>query len=534
MVDLSTLVQDVVEGVYLGFAARQPPQDFGSETAGSERTAPDTWQCQSHASDQTIVLIDVEPAINWSFETEPGAWKRIVMNLLGNALKYTSEGRINVRLNLNDQHSEEGNMENGAVCLEIVDTGCGISKEYLQHRLFLPFAQEDNLSIGTGLGLSIVQRLVEGLQGTIEVWSEVGFGTTVRVVVPIGDTLRAQGRLRKSEGTTRSQRFDDVGRLRDLQLLLPALETASPANESENENVSATRSLFASIAARSLGMDVSFDRPPAAIVDSGKHHLVLQHAGHDATGYAWVLRSIRGGEDATGDGSAVAEARLKQPFGPRQLTTALLNLLERRRGGGKSSTRQDVPSTRRKRSTSDLAKAMQSTSITSVKTTTTTTTTQQLDTPTSPNSTPDRVVSHLPNTPKPPIHIHILIVDDNPTNLKVLSMCAQKIGCTVTLAEDGQQAIDAFTTTIFDLVFMDLSMPVKDGYQATREIRTYEMQSAVSRTPIYALTALVTEQARQDALGSGVDRFISKPIRMDRVRESIWEVGEGKGREGGV
>ena len=120
------------------------------------------------------MLIHIELPIDLSFDTEPDAWTRMIVHLVGNALKYTLRGRINVILGLIYHVIAKGIPDGKAVCLEVTDTGRGISKGFLQHRRFEPLAQEDSLSVGTGLGLSIAQRLVEGLRGSVDVQSEVG------------------------------------------------------------------------------------------------------------------------------------------------------------------------------------------------------------------------------------------------------------------------------------------------------------------------------------------------------------------------
>jgi signal transduction histidine kinase len=136
-----------------------------------------------NAEDSVTVICDIDPELNWMFATQPGVWKRIVMNLLGNSLKYTAAGFIHVRLSQEEQMVASDESRKSLVCLTVEDSGKGITEEYMKYHLFTPFRQEDPLCPGTGLGLSIVHQLVASVNGTIDIQSEVGYGTKVVVKV---------------------------------------------------------------------------------------------------------------------------------------------------------------------------------------------------------------------------------------------------------------------------------------------------------------------------------------------------------------
>lgn len=105
------------------------------------------------------------------------------MNIFGNALKYTTKGSILV--SLSQEPVSRKRSPRRTIVFSVSDSGRGISAEYLQTRLFTPFAQENQLSSGTGLGLSIVKQIIHGLGGRISVESRVGHGTTIRVLIPL-------------------------------------------------------------------------------------------------------------------------------------------------------------------------------------------------------------------------------------------------------------------------------------------------------------------------------------------------------------
>lgn len=135
--------------------------------------------------DAVTVICDIDPQLNWMFATQSGVWKRIVTNLLGNSLKYTAAGFIHVRLSQEEQMVISHEPRKSVVCLVVEDSGKGISEEYMKRYLFTPFQQEDPLCPGTGLGLSIVHQLVASINGTIDIQSEVGFGTRVEIRVTL-------------------------------------------------------------------------------------------------------------------------------------------------------------------------------------------------------------------------------------------------------------------------------------------------------------------------------------------------------------
>ena len=123
---------------------------------------------------------------DYNFTTQPGALKRVILNVFGNALKYTMSGSVVAKLSLHPiVESNDGSTDDRILEFKVVDTGKGISSEYLRTSLFNPFCQEDPLASGTGLGLSIVRSIVTMLGGNIDIKSEVGEGTEVTIRLPL-------------------------------------------------------------------------------------------------------------------------------------------------------------------------------------------------------------------------------------------------------------------------------------------------------------------------------------------------------------
>ena len=117
----------------------------------------------------------------------------------------------------------------------------------------------------------------------------------------------------------------------------------------------------------------------------------------------------------------------------------------------------------------------------------------------------------------------VLVVEDNPNNRVVLNAILPIFGLKVLLTEDGQQGLDAVRSGVepIDLILMDLSMPVMDGYEATTYIREWEQEHATGRRPIIALTADVFEKDRERCMETGMDDFLAKPIFLDTLRDVL-------------
>lgn len=171
------------------------------------------------------IIIDLAPMQDWHFVTQPGAFRRVLMNLFGNALKYTEKGFVRVMLRTRPFEHGPGTpepepdapKETTFIQLIVQDSGRGISQEYIRTKLYTAFAQENTLAAGTGLGLSLVKSIVTMLNGTINVESEVGRGTTFTVCFPM---------LRDAFATiSPSQSLNDQD-IKDLRELRPGPQAA--------------------------------------------------------------------------------------------------------------------------------------------------------------------------------------------------------------------------------------------------------------------------------------------------------------------
>ncbi|KAK6505956.1 hypothetical protein TWF506_010883 [Arthrobotrys conoides] len=201
-VDLAAVTEEVVEGVFAGFDFRGinshivlenssttdiiplQPDAIGSPNGESSRR---TFAKGTNPKRDVEVIMEIDPLDDWHFRTEVGGFRRVVMNLVGNALKYTDKGYVRVKLEAEPFYEDEAGKSTQEpktkVVLTVSDSGRGISRDFLKTKLYVPFSQENAMSSGTGLGMSIVRQILDILGGTIDVKSKLGFGTEVVVTL---------------------------------------------------------------------------------------------------------------------------------------------------------------------------------------------------------------------------------------------------------------------------------------------------------------------------------------------------------------
>ncbi len=204
LVNLALVTEEVIEGFATGqaFKTFAKPDEFEpmSLTArgrflhrGQSPSRHDSGINNSDLSStperrkDVKIILDISPRASWAFETQVGAFRRVVMNLFGNSLKYTQSGYIKVKLEeIGRSTSDLQEHENCSIIqLTVEDTGCGISPQFMKSKLFVPFSQDCSLNPGTGLGLSLIKQLVKLLSGEIKIHSTVDVGTEVIVQLPL-------------------------------------------------------------------------------------------------------------------------------------------------------------------------------------------------------------------------------------------------------------------------------------------------------------------------------------------------------------
>jgi signal transduction histidine kinase/ligand-binding sensor domain-containing protein/CheY-like chemotaxis protein/HPt (histidine-containing phosphotransfer) domain-containing protein len=420
---------------------------------------------QAHAKKLELIT-NIDPLLPAYVIGDPGRLRQILLNLGANAIKFTADGEISVSLRL------AGSDAHGCVIrCEVSDTGIGIPAHRVE-ALFQPFSQIDASTTrhfgGTGLGLSIVRRLVELMQGEVGVDSRDGAGSTFWFTARFGKSAHQRATPHVDPEALNNRRaliVDDNAtnrRVLRLQLARLGIETRS------------VDSAKAALEALSEALD-RHERFDLAVLD----YMMPECDGLElarqivADGRFQAMRlvlltsaqAIRTGTDIAALGFS---AYLLKPVSNRELNETLQRVMSAQSPQWHGSTQSIV-----------LASP-------------------KADSPTTG---------------------HVLLADDNRVNQKVAVGALQRLGLKVEVANNGEEAVAAWAAGIFDLILMDCQMPVMDGYQAAREIRSRE--AGAGRIPIIALTADAMKGTEQLCRESGMDDYLTKPIDRDRLSEVI-------------
>jgi signal transduction histidine kinase/DNA-binding response OmpR family regulator len=390
--------------------------------------------------------------------------RQVLVNLLGNALKFTAKGGVTLAVRL------VAPVECDTARLEFAvrDTGIGIAAARLG-AIFDPFTQADGSMSrrfgGTGLGLTISSRLVRLMGGEIAVESTEGAGSTFRVVLPV-PVLAGE-----------ASEVPAVERLDGLRVL--AVDD-NPVNLTVLDEMLRRTGAMVSTAA------------------SGREALAALEKGQADAGPFDVLLLDYQMPGMTGL-DIVSEARRRgTPLPPGVL---LLTSVDSSDVASASHTMGVAACLTKPIRRSDLLSAILSAQAG-----------QQRTAPVAPAS------AEAPATSGP--RGRVLLAEDNRVNQKVAMTLLARRGYDVVLAENGREAVEAYGRGTFDIVLMDISMPEMDGYEAVGAIRALERQTG-HHTPIVAVTAHAMESDREKCIAAGMDDYLTKPINATRLFAAI-------------
>lgn len=614
-IDLAVLVEEVVEGVATGHAFNDPQnQALRHEVEDSKpfdkELRNDTLPIPRKPEVEIIVEISKQ---DWTYWCEPGAMRRIIMNLVGNSLKYTKTGFIHVELTT--QFSESDNMEYGIIT--ITDSGQGMSSTYLKDKLFTPFAQESNQAPGIGLGLSLVKSIVSALGGQITIDSTIGAGTKATVSVPLKRDMRI---LPKEETTLNlsclrmdPNSIDDSPSFQMIATQAAGRPVAIYGREERgatNERDEASRLMRKSLTNYLeawcgfsvqkwhkdspvdvlMTEDTSLDAllrelPQLSIPGCETMILVLQNTSsmQSAKSRSYKLNNIE---------------YVRHPLGPNKLSRALSACLDRIQSTSMGATEdknngvltsslvteitagaEDLKiSVKEERSNeanvvdhnrlipneintdiansenqSQMDDALLSPSdhrnavLANSRSISLPAVLEPLDEPAALPLVAEALPSTAPPQPNPPLKPNtstrtqrVLLVDDNTINLRLLQVGMKKRGYTaISNAENGLQAVNIYRDLLHsssppDITLMDLSMPIMNGFEATRQIREIEAERNAHleegqkphHSLIVALTGLASIRDQKEAFTAGVDSYIMKPVSFAKLTKFLedWTV----------
>ncbi|MEB3827987.1 PAS domain S-box protein [Phormidium sp. CCY1219] len=424
------------------------------------------------------------PEVPRQLRGDTGRLRQVLMNLIGNSIKFTSTGEVVVQASLHSQ-----TRSSATIRFAVRDTGIGIAAQD-QHKLFESFSQVDASSTreygGTGLGLAICKQLVELMGGEIGVESEQGVGSTFWFTATFAKLETDADYPGASSPTlTLKDSSSEKYSLSGLRLLVV------DDNETNRQIVRYQASAWdmqvdeassAVLALSALRSAVALGRPyDLAILDMQMPQMdgamlarqILKEPSLKQTALV-MMTSVCHGEDAAKLQELGLAAYLVKPVKESKLQECLRRAIAARSSLRLGSVSAKTPS------------------------------------PTPSPSTPD--------SPKPK-SVKILVVEDNVINQKVVLNQLKRLGYSADAVANGQEALEMLAQIHYDIVFMDCQMPILDGYQATGEIRRREGDR--QHTVVIAMTAHAMKGDREKCLAAGMDDYLSKPVDLSDLGSTI-------------
>lgn len=395
--------------------------------------------------------------------------RQILVNLIGNAIKFTDRGEVAIRVDMLDQTKDKIRLR-----FEVADTGIGITPE-IQARIFDAFSQADGSTTrkygGTGLGLAISRRLVKLMCGEMGVKSEPGKGSAFWFTISF-----------KRQAAEKHNGLHPVESLRGMRILIvddnatnrEILKNQVIAWGMQNgiaENGEQALEMLRSAALRGEAYDIALLDWHMPEMDGIELARRLHSDSHIPEMHLVMLSSAAFDEEATMAADAGIHRYLNKPVRQSELYDCLIQTI--RTPGAANLQTYDA-------------------------------------------QTKEAV---------PVFDAHILLAEDNLVNQEVALNMLELMGCQVNTVENGKDAVEAAAKTGFDLILMDYHMPVMDGLTATAKIREHEQAGSNSRrVPIIALTADVQKGMQEQCLAVGMDDFLSKPFTIDDIQAvlSLW------------
>jgi two-component system, sensor histidine kinase and response regulator len=392
---------------------------------------------------------------------DPMRLRQVLINFVGNAIKFTDSGEVIVRVRVVGK--------DGLLRFEVIDTGIGISAEAQAH-VFNAFSQADSFTTrkygGTGLGLAICRQLAALMGGEIGVHSDLNRGSTfwfevrLEAAADSGQTLTRLPRLNLAG--VRALIVDDNASNREiLQQHL----------QSWGVEVLAVATSAAALVALDAGEGPRFD---LALVDdlmpgmNGIQLAKLIRQDRRWSTLRLILQSTRDHHDSAPESTQLFNAIITKPLRRSQIFACVTRVMTMQPGSA-------------------------------------------------PETPPAAPMIAVPAAGTRTVGPKILLVEDNAVNREVAVGMLESLGCAIDTAENGRLAIEAMNAAAYDAVLMDCQMPVLDGLTATGEIRRREQTSCTARVPIIALTANAMEGDRERCLAAGMDDFLSKPFTQQQL-----------------
>jgi len=441
---------------------------------------------ESAHSKNVDFICDIHPDVPTHVLGDPMRLRQVITNLTGNAIKFTSSGFVSIAVSPSkDQWFDYG------ITFEITDTGVGIS-EQAQQRLFKSFEQADSSTTrkfgGTGLGLAISRRLVEGMSGQIGVTSKENNGSTFWFSLSLQGAneqttsssnalqLKQSPKILLVEQLTTSR--DYISRL--LKEQNAELHCAEGGEEALTQVREATeqQSVFDMVFFSTQLFDMSARDFVSRIDELGQIPLVAINTISQARTNLYSHTNDR------------VRAHISKPVRRKEICNALISALQ-----------------------ADEIHPQTQTGIAAGED-------NDQHTRECESFLAAQLTDPSPSITSPHSDVTILIAEDNLINQQVTQSLLEHMGFNCVVVDNGQEAVETANEVEVDLILMDCQMPVLDGYEATKQIRSVE---SLKRLPIIALTANAMQGDADKCLACGMDGFLTKPIDRTLFEQTILE-----------
>jgi PAS domain S-box-containing protein len=420
---------------------------------------------RAHAKGIEIASL-IDPGLRMVVRSDPGRLRQVLMNLAGNAVKFTHQGGVSIEVT-----SQESRGRAHMVRFDVRDTGIGIPPE-AQGRLFSMFSQVDASTArrygGTGLGLAISRRLAELMGGDVGVESEPGKGSRFWIALPMELVAPQSSAPPVLEGR-RILVVDDNAINRDV---IERQLRAFGARVRACADAAAGMDDLTRAAARGMPWEVAVIDSQMPVV-TGSDMVRMIRAIPMLSGTRIVITSSQGLPADQHEGEAATDAFLHKPLRQASLLDAIGRVLGL---AGSDASGAD-------------------------------------ENPAAAAETAGR-------------RLRILVAEDNPVNQQVAMGLLRKLGHSVDVVGDGVEALEAVRLLPYDLVLMDVQMPEMDGLEATRAIRA--LGPPAGGVPIVAMTANAMRGDDQMCLDAGMNGYISKPIDRRKLVEVLTQFPAGE------
>ena len=410
------------------------------------------------------LLFDLDPELPKQCFGDPLRLGQVLINLAGNAIKFTEKGEVRIRVTRLD-----GNSQVSHIRFDVLDSGIGMDAEQMA-KLFQPFSQADSSTTrkfgGTGLGLSISSRLVELMGGSMSVESELGKGSkfSFELSLPVDTSAPSSTQsLRPIQKDLRKMTIlliDDNASAREIissMLLSQGLKCVQAVSGNDAlQRVATTKEHF--------GLVIVDWRMPD--LDGIQTIQILRHKNPEYTSVPVIMITAHGNDRLSNEWKEMGiQEILTKPFSASQLTDSMMTVLGYKSGNPVDSSMNDLINGQ-----------------------------------------------CIPGA-------HLLLVEDNEVNRELAREVLMGLGASVDEAFDGVMALEMIQTHgVYDAVLMDCQMPRMDGFEATEIIRT---QLKIIDMPIIAMTANARPEDRQRCLLVGMNEHVAKPLDMKELVEAL-------------